>query len=107
MLLILSLAELEFDGTGKFNAINLGGVSKSAWPGGGLLCVQKSLTDGNFNGKTLYCDAGYTLTGGSCVWRSDGNDQFVYNRPNGNDWFCVDNNYPYVSEIWAICCKIE
>ena len=72
-----------------------------------LDCQQKSLTGDNFNGQTLDCDAGYTLTGGGCVWRSDGNDRYVYSKPNGNGWYCQNNDGFQVSEIWAICCRIN
>jgi len=72
-----------------------------------LQCMNKSLTGKNYNNKTLYCDDGYLITGGGCVWRSDGNDRLVYSHPNGNGWFCKDEDYAFVSEIWAVCCTIE
>jgi len=71
-----------------------------------LSCKTKSLTGGNYNKQTVSCDTGYTITGGGCIWRSDGNNAFVYSQPNGNGWYCRDDDYAYVAGIYAICCKV-
>lgn len=81
----------------------VGGVWKKS--GGGLNCVTKSLSGGNYHGQTLSCDAGYTMTGGGCGWRSDGNNGFVYSLPNGNGWYCADYDYAIVNNIRVRCCQ--
>jgi len=73
--------------------------------GGGLSCTTKQLSGGNYHGRTLYCDAGYTMTGGGCGWRSDGNNGVVYSLPNGNGWYCADYDYPVVPIIRVRCCQ--
>lgn len=72
------------------------------WVGDGINCTTKSLS--TTVAQTLSCDAGYTMTGGGCVWRSDGNDQYVYSYPNGNGWYCQDNDGP-ISSIYVRCCR--
>lgn len=79
------------------------GVWKS--PAAGLACVTKSLSGGNYHGSTLSCDPGYTMTGGGCGWRSDGNNGFVYSIPNGNGWYCADYDFSLVNQIHVRCCK--
>jgi hypothetical protein len=73
--------------------------------GGDLNCVTKALSGGNYHGRTLSCDAGYTMTGGGCGWRSDGNNGFIYSFPNGNGWYCADYDYAHVNIIRVRCCQ--
>lgn len=77
------------------------------WKGSsaGLACVTKSLSGGNYHNQTLSCDSGYTMTGGGCGWRSDGNNAFVYSIPNGNGWYCADYDFAWVNQIHVRCCK--
>lgn len=70
-----------------------------------LTCVTKALSGGNYHGQTLSCDAGYTMTGGGCGWRSDGNNAVVQSFPNGNGWYCADYDYALVPNIRVRCCK--
>jgi len=84
------------------------GICKNKWPQ--LKCIQKSSIDdsGCFSGEVrLSCDTGYTLTGGGCSWRSDGNDRFIYSHPDNNGWFCQNLDGHCISDIWVICCKVE
>jgi len=84
------------------------GTCKNKWPK--LKCIQKSSTENkdDFDEEVrLYCDPGYTLTGGGCSWRSDGNDRYIYSHPDGNGWFCQNLDGHYISDIWVICCKVE
>jgi len=85
---------------GVTGSIKLGDVSRSSWPV--LTCMTKSESGGG----EIYCDEGWTMTGGGCVWRSDGNDRYVYSHPYENGWRCLDYDGP-VDSRYVRCCKIE
>lgn len=72
------------------------------WMSSGLSCVTKSVASGA--PVTISCDAGYTMTGGGCIWRSDGNDAYVYSIPNGNGWYCADYD-GILNSAYVRCCK--
>jgi len=82
-------------GTSKFNTINLGGVSKNAWPSGGIECITLSKAgEGN-----IYCSAGYTMTGGGI----NGTGNYVdASYPSGNGWYCRGYN---CTGCYVRCCK--
>jgi hypothetical protein len=78
----------------------INGVCKASWPA--LTCTIKTeAASGDIN-----CDAGWTMTGGGCRWRSDGNDAYVESYPITNGWHCIDYDGP-VSNKYVRCCKIE
>ena len=69
--------------------------------GGTIDCTTKSKSGGGH----IYCDAGYVMTGGGSIWRSDGNDQYIYSHPSGNGWYCKDDDGPQHS-CYVRCCRI-
>ena len=69
--------------------------------GGTLSCTTKSMSGSG----TIKCPSGYTMTGGGSIWRSDGNDKYIYSYPNGNGWYCADKDGPQHS-CYVRCCKL-
>jgi len=91
--------------SGGQNVCRQNGAYCPAAPSGGITCMTRTIGTSQ-NPVTLSCYSGWTMTGGGCVWRSDGNDRYVSSKPNGssNGWYCANQDGP-IAEIWVRCCK--
>ena len=68
-----------------------------------LQCVQKTLA-GSGPDKNIYCDSGYTVTGGGCDVREGGDrSEHWWSKPLSNGWSCHANGGVY--NVYVICCK--
>ena len=68
-----------------------------------LQCVQKTLA-GSGSDKNIYCDSGYTVTGGGCDVREGGDrSERWWSKPLSNGWSCHANGGVY--NVYVICCK--
>lgn len=70
---------------------------------GDMQCVTKYWV-GAISEGTLWCDAGYTLTGGGCTIHNRSKDTIYYSRANGNGWYC-SRIHGGVRAISIRCCK--
>jgi len=91
--------------------LTLGGVSRNTWPE----CPTPSLScyatyrDDPTGAKDeyqniVYCDSGYTITGGGTTDLSSKQDDAEENRPYGNGWMCQKEG---PTRCYVVCCKIS
>jgi len=101
--------------TSKFNTINLGGVSKSSWPSGGLSGYEiKTASKRSAYHFTvdIYCSPGKKILGGGCNQEAGGNRAIVDNNPIGTTgWHCrgrdINTAQTVTMTAYAICAILD
>ena len=73
-------------GSGNVSANDYWIAAAGKWASQGLQCVQKSASGTTGTERAVYCDSGYTVTGGGCDCREGGDRQERwYNDPQAMD----------------------